>query len=1074
MSTLKEQIDRFGQNEERVDKFVNGAINEFVTTRFGTQYPTLPNAVTQVIDAGGFTPFASTEGLLASTPVEAVKAGIAMDTGKVYLWSNGAWTDSKISFTDKFYQLWNEIAGLKGALNTLLAGVNTTKFLNRGRYYRDGTTDLSVHGYDQHTPNYQNTGFIFVPKGATVKTAVVQENLGNNGDVGHFLLWDKKLRFVEDKTQGNITNVSESVDYVYTATEDCYVTFSTVNHYGSGLDFTVTVEGGFTNLFPYIAEKFAGKYEFTNYDKSLLRLLANHRFSLSYQTSMDGKLAYSLSEVGRVTNEGQFDLLGGGGDIYTNAYRNSGFIRLNAGDVIDAVVLNPDSNIAPVVVFDLDLKFKSFMKDTTIPGDSYRATYSYTATEDCYVVITTINPANRAYVADPIAIVTPLGYDTNTSWNKAEINKFLRIDNSIELISERIEQVIPFLAPGTGYTTTGQMFDQTVSPEYWSAYKSTGLIRVHKGDTFEFCCDVQEPGGIMSLLNFYDYNKNFQVCIHSISEFGSQGLASKHMEYTADADGYISITSIHRAGDPLWEGLSNPWVIKNRKNQLTKLVNPVNNNVVKNTMFTLPKPSSIIILDIFAEAVFPPETKAQGTIKADIRLNVDGVVVESVAEYAVQGSSSAAYPKKNFSFGFFTDKTLSTERTIKLGDLIPQQELVWKANYIDATHSRNILCNRLWEDMVQSRKGFPKREVDVMYVNQLGTKSLDTGATGHVDGYPCVVNLNGKFYGIGTLNIGKKRDNYNLNKDNKNQIQFELLGGGVNFTAETPPYANLGLRNPKLSGYKEGATITDATVVASMQALWNYHRLSEAERIAQFDKFYDRTNVVDWYMLVEFTAAADLLDKNSILTTWDGKKYYWMPYDLDTTFGIHWAGTGLGYDSNWNWDANNIIPIVKPCIINDVIKRYAQLRKNGIFSLSQVYKINRDIESKFTLDLFKQEQAKWTAIPSKDFGGINQIMVWLEKRLRYLDAKYGYMDEDTIAQKLWNPPTLAGGASQTTTFTVATAKTTDVYKCDLSTMLMNGTTVKAECLADGVITVTHSNPTSTAVNLEEMALTVYK
>ncbi|MFH4258674.1 hypothetical protein WAJ21_19875, partial [Acinetobacter baumannii] len=97
----------------------------------------------------------------------------------------------------------------------------------------------------------------------------------------------------------------------------------------------------------------------------------------------------------------------------------------------------------------------------------------------------------------------------------------------------------------------------------------------------------------------------------------------------------------------------------------------------------------------------PPESKAEGSINCRLKLNVDGVVNESYAQYAVQGSSSAVYPKKNLSFGFFTDESFTTERSIKLGDLIPQQELVWKANWIDATHSRNILCNRLWEEMVQ-------------------------------------------------------------------------------------------------------------------------------------------------------------------------------------------------------------------------------------------------------------------------------------------------------------------------------------------------------------------------------------
>ncbi|MFX6972908.1 hypothetical protein ABTH74_19160, partial [Acinetobacter baumannii] len=90
-------------------------------------------------------------------------------------------------------------------------------------------------------------------------------------------------------------------------------------------------------------------------------------------------------------------------------------------------------------------------------------------------------------------------------------------------------------------------------------------------------------------------------------------------------------------------------------NQFSSKVKPLNTNVVQNTLFTFPKPTSVIQIDIFADKVFPPESKAEGSINCRLKLNVDGVVNESYAQYAVQGSSSAVYPKKNFSFGFFTD-----------------------------------------------------------------------------------------------------------------------------------------------------------------------------------------------------------------------------------------------------------------------------------------------------------------------------------------------------------------------------------------------------------------------------------
>ena len=968
------------------------------------------------------------------------------------------------AYTSVNKDMLNEISALKALTSMYLDRPNTYPFNVMGRYFKTGESDRSKN-YDIHSVNYLNTGLVYLDKGATFKATILQQNKNNQADVASLLVFDMNLKLVVNLSKPNITAEDvEEIEYAYTATDNCYCVASTIQFAGSIYPARfATVTNNHNSLTVLDRSSY--------FDRYVVRMIANLRLATSKMLSEGKTITIEFNELGRYDLNGNPDLHGGG-DIYTFAYRNTGLIPLEVGDQIAATVLNPDSNIAAMVIFDKDFNYLESHKNTDQPGDSYPFEYSYTADKRCYIVFCSINPANRAYVSGLKlkAVLTPAGTDQNISWSRPQENVFVRDDNLSRLSADKIEEIIPFLAPGTGYTQDGWMFDQATSPEYWSAYKSTGKIAVKHGDTFEAVVDTDEPGGLMSVLNLYDYNGNFFKCVYTIPYFGSQGIRAAKINYTCEHEGYITITSIHR-GDPFWAKLSNPYVVKNRKNNLSTKVKPINANVVKNTMFTLPKPTSIIQIDIYADTVFPPESKAQGSINCRLILNVDGVVTESAVQYAVQGSSSAAYPKKNFSFGFFTDDTFSTERTIKLGDLIPQQELVWKANYIDATHSRNIVCNRLWEEMVQTRTGFPKREVDRTYVSQLGTKSNDTGATGHVDGYPALVRLNGVFYGIGTLNIGKKRDNYNLSKNNKKHVQFELLGGGVDFTAATPPYANLGLRNPKLSGYEEGATITDPTVVASMQALWDFHRLPIDQRTAQFDKFYDRVNVVDWYLLVEFTAAADLLDKNSILTTWDGTKYCWMPYDLDTTFGIHWAGTGLGYDTNWNWDANNIIPIVRPIILNDVIKRYAQLRNNGVFSTESVYRLNRDIESKFSIDLFKQEQEKWVDIPSKDFGGIYQIMSWLTARIKYLDAKYGYLASGVLAQKLWNPPSLASGTSQKTTLNLAGATVGTKYTVDFQ-MPLQGTTMTAECLAVGVVTITHINNSGAPVNLDECAVRI--
>lgn len=79
------------------------AVNEFgvVNPRYGEAYPTLPSAIQEVIETGGFEPFATETALKASVPTLAKKAAKALDTGKIWLWENGIWADTGLSELDQ-------------------------------------------------------------------------------------------------------------------------------------------------------------------------------------------------------------------------------------------------------------------------------------------------------------------------------------------------------------------------------------------------------------------------------------------------------------------------------------------------------------------------------------------------------------------------------------------------------------------------------------------------------------------------------------------------------------------------------------------------------------------------------------------------------------------------------------------------------------------------------------------------------------------------------------------------------------------------------------------------------------
>lgn len=68
-----------------------------ITPRYGASFKSLPMAVQEVIETGGFEPFQTEAQLLASSPTLTKKASYALDTHKIWLWVNGAWSNTGLS-----------------------------------------------------------------------------------------------------------------------------------------------------------------------------------------------------------------------------------------------------------------------------------------------------------------------------------------------------------------------------------------------------------------------------------------------------------------------------------------------------------------------------------------------------------------------------------------------------------------------------------------------------------------------------------------------------------------------------------------------------------------------------------------------------------------------------------------------------------------------------------------------------------------------------------------------------------------------------------------------------------------
>ena len=367
----------------------------------------------------------------------------------------------------------------------------------------------------------------------------------------------------------------------------------------------------------------------------------------------------------------------------------------------------------------------------------------------------------------------------------------------------------------------------------------------------------------------------------------------------------------------------------------------------------------------------------------------DGQSFGCYVKLEVQGSSSAFYAKKNWNIAFFSDQALTKEINVKIGDLLPHEELVFKSNWIDHTNIRNAMCYRLWEQFTASRTGYPRLEVEKPYIGKTGKDALQNGANGVPRLYPALLYINNEFYGIGSFGTAKKRGNYNIAKNKPKEILIGMDGWN--------DITNLEVNNPTLYELKAPSSPTVDTFNAISN--WNtFAQLSDTNFATQAVNYLDKQNVIDFMLFAEFVKCSDIVSKNSAknfqFISYDGKRFMFMPYDMDTVFGLEWTGAVVYDDATGSQLVSNSSGSfwrkVKLTYNADIEARYKQLRDLKIISVENIYNLSTDLSSKYPKDVYDLELGRWPVRPSLNITSLEQILTWTKKRIAFLDTYFNY------------------------------------------------------------------------------------
>lgn len=347
-----------------------------------------------------------------------------------------------------------------------------------------------------------------------------------------------------------------------------------------------------------------------------------------------------------------------------------------------------------------------------------------------------------------------------------------------------------------------------------------------------------------------------------------------------------------------------------------------------------------------------------------------------------QGTSSLNYAKKNFTIKLFDDEARATKQKHLFRDWkYEKNKFVLKANYIDHSHARNIVCANLWDEVVGSRSDY----------TSLPEELRNSPKNGAIDGFPIKLYVNGTYQGIYTWNIGKDDWQWGMDEDNANHT---LLCVEHNSDGEFKlrPYNFRALWNGT-DGYFEVEVGTAGTAVTTginnlISFVMNNNGTDFKNGIGQY---LDIQSAIDYYIHQYVICGLDGLAKNMLLGTYDGKKWYCGAYDMDSTFGLFWNGSKFieptykcpeDYQEKFSllWER------IEENYWTELKARYAQLRKTVYSVANMVTHFERFMDS-IGLDLYAEDLEIFSDIPNGSTNNIKQLRNYIRDRLAYCDIK---------------------------------------------------------------------------------------
>lgn len=293
----------------------------------------------------------------------------------------------------------------------------------------------------------------------------------------------------------------------------------------------------------------------------------------------------------------------------------------------------------------------------------------------------------------------------------------------------------------------------------------------------------------------------------------------------------------------------------------------------------------------------------------------------------IQGTSSTTYPRKNYRIYFSRSTKYGTKlyvNGVEVADFKysfkpgarPIDIFCLKADFSDSSSTHNTgavrIVNDIWKrcgwltppqmaykgnyDVRIGVDGFP---IDLFYDNN------GTGENVYLGKY----NFNNEKSGSGIIygfeGIEGFNDEAALKGGRNKCICLEFLNNSETLCLFGT--SNMDTFDDALE-FRFKADDTWATAheddKAAVKRLWEWIyscKGNPTKLLNEYAEYFGNDSPFAWYLITDYFMAVDNRAKNMMLVTWDGKIWYFIPYDMDTVFGER-NDSVLKYDYTITWE----------------------------------------------------------------------------------------------------------------------------------------------------------------------------